>query len=166
MKNQFMCVTRSHNGLFNVSYSSARDLLLNFLNRRGISYYCGGKDGSCIELYFRLSSTGIRIKQSICIKALTYHCSTKIIENPVCSAEERLKLMSRLDRINGSLPRGRFTYAGADGQLVFTDCLTLRLKNGVLNIQNISDGFEQLIYQPHYLLDIEHSDLVLSAFKI
>ena len=166
MKNQFMCVTKSHNGLFNVSYNSARDLLLNYLNRRGIGYYCSGKGGSCIELYFRLRSTGIRIKQSIYIKALTYHCSTKIIENPVCSIEERLKLLSRLDRINGNLPRGRFTYTSADGQLVFTDSLTLHPKNGVLNIQNISEGFEQLIYQPHYLLDIEHPDIVLSAFKI
>ena len=163
MKNQFMCCSKSQNGIINVSYCSAEDLLLNYLNRRCINYYSG--DSNTVEMYFRLRATGIKIKQRISIAFQSYRCSTIIMEEPRDLTEEKAKLLSRIGAINTKLPQGNFVYDFGKNQLSFVDGFSLPVKRGVINTQNIFERFERLVFLPHYLLELEYADFVLGLFK-
>ncbi|MBQ2960883.1 MAG: hypothetical protein IJE09_06645 [Oscillospiraceae bacterium] len=162
MEKQFMCYQKAHNGLLNVSYCGARDLLLNYLNRNRINYY---SEGDHIQLYYRLHNTGFRIRQSIFVGDYTYRCTTSIAGIPSDSAEKQLRLLSWICLENKRLGCQRFLYDYGDKQLQCVNRMSLRPRNDTVNAQYLSEKFDQLIGQAHYLLDIEYAGFLLSVLK-
>ena len=163
MKNQFMCYSKSQNGIINIYCYNANDLLLNYLNQRHINYYCRNSD--TVEMYFRLHNTGIKIKQRISIALLGYRCFTHIMEEPRNTAGEKANLLSRISSINAALPQGSFVFDFSKNQLSFVDSFALPIKRGIINTQNIFERFERLVFLPHYLLEVDHPDFALWLFK-
>lgn len=163
MKNQLICCNKSQNGTLNISYCSAQDLLLNYLNQRSINYYCSSNGN--IEMYFRLRSTGIRIKQSIDFSFQGYRCITKIIEKPRGYTTKNALLLAQISSINKELTQGKFVYNFETKQLSFIDSFST-VKKGVLNTQNAFERFERLVFLPHHLLDIAYPLLALKLFDI
>lgn len=162
---KFICYYKFHNGVLNVSYNSARDLLLKHLNKNRINYYCDGEDGNSIQLYYQLRNTGFRIQQNIFVGIGTYRCTTSIAEHPVDSAEKQLSLLTWVCSTNKKLWRNKFVYDHGDRQLQYVNRMSLHPKNGIVSLQHISDRFDELIGNPHYLLDIEYADFLLTVLN-
>lgn len=165
MEKKFMCFQKSHNGILNVSFCDAKDLLLQHLNKNGINYCSQGKDGRTIQLYYRLRNTGFRIQQNIYIGAFTYRCSTSVAESPVNSAEKQLKLLTWVCQTNKQLSRQEFKYDYGDKQLQYINRMTLSPRNSTVNTDNISERFDEFISQAHYVLDVEYADFLLQVLK-
>ena len=165
MDKKFMCFQKSHNGILNVSFYDAKELLLQHLNKNGINYYSHGTDGRFIQLYYRLRNTGFRIQQSIYIGAFTYRCSTSVAERPVNSAEKQLKLLTWVCRTNKQLSRHEFKYDYGDKQLQYINRMTLSPRNSTVNTDKISERFDEFISQAHYVLDVEYAGFLLQVLK-
>ena len=165
MDEKFMCFQKSHNGILNVSYCDARDLLLKHLTQNGVNYYCDTRDGNLIQLYYRLRNTGFRIQQSIYTGAFTYRCVTSVAESPIGSAEKQLKLLSWVCQTNKSLTSRAFRYDYGDRQLQYINQLSLRPRNNTVNTKNLSTSFDEFISQAHYALDVEYAGFLLQVLK-
>ena len=160
-----MCYKKSHNGILNVSYCDARELLIEHLNRNGVNYYSDGNNSCIIQLYYRLRNTGFKIQQSIYIGAATYRCTTSIAESPVGSAEKQLHLLEWVCSMNKRLRKQEFVYNYGDKQLQYINRMSLRPRNNIVNTQNLSERFDEFISQAHFLLDVEHADFLLQVLK-
>ena len=165
MEKQFFCYQKSQDGVLNVSYSSARDLLLKHLNKNGINYYCGGSDGNSFQLYYRLRNTDFRIRQSIVVGTTTYRCTTSIVGRSADSEEGRLKILQWVNLTNRNLGRKAFMYDDGDHPFKYINGMSHGNGNGILNVHNLSEHFDQLIGQSHYMLDIEYADFLLGVLK-
>lgn len=164
MDNYFMCYRKAYNGVTTVKQSCTRDLFLEHLNRNSISYYSSGENGNNIRLYYRLRNTGFKIEQDIYVGRYTYSCRTNIAEKPP-TREAELELMSRLIKINKGIARGKFEYNPAEKQLNYYDHISLRRRTKLVNISRLSERFDEMINLPHFLLDVEYADFLLSVLK-